>query len=314
MTNQKMNPKREGVVSAMTDRTRTRRYLPGAAALLASLCGACTPPLPTTTQDVRDYVRNAQAHAAVRRLDDIAQNYVDEVYHAFAAYKKAFDPIEKLADEDALWPMDGDQWRDAEKVAERKKTVDEWRADKPDPEKPDSKTRPELLQALSGAIDNVPALPDLTPASDSALVAYITKQLDAGAMEPKYDAIADDYATLLGLVIAHKAALDADGKGLAFKDEQVNAQAANAWRTLHDLVVTTYTKEDLKKAEADLQEDRTDRADTIKEKQSLRSKITSDKKVLRRYRELEMLLEYYDARIHSAEADLKRIKKAIAAG
>lgn len=310
----KMNPIREGVVRAMTDCERIRRYLIGAAALLASLCAACAPPLPSTAQDVRDYVRNAQADAAVRRLDDVAQNYVDDFFKAFGAYKKAFDPIEKLADEDALWPMDDAPWRDAEKVAERKKTVDEWLADKPDPENPDRKTRPELLKALSEAIGNVPSLPDLTPASESSLIAYITEQLDAAAMEPKYDAIAGDYATLLGLVTAHEAALDPNGKGLAFKDEQVNAQAANAWRALHDLVVTKYTETDLKQAEADLENDRTKRADTIKEKQSLRSKITSDKKVLRRYRALEMLLEYYDARIHTAEADLKKINKAIGEG
>jgi len=278
----------------------------------SALCVGCSKPPATTTSDVIDYVRNVAVGAAVRRLDDAAQEYVERVTAAYGAYKKACEPVTDLASRKALWPLNDAKWRDTEEVTKLREKLEKWLADKPDPEDADAKTRPELLKELSAAITEVPSLPDGNSNTNSRMITEIKRLMDAAGDETQNDEIAHGYLELLTAASDHAADFDPDATGLAFKDAALTARVAAAWQKLHDSVEEPLETE-LAESKDIIAREKIRREEAIKEKQAIRGQITSDVDKLRRYRELELLVEYCDTRIRDAEHREKKLKKEAAA-
>jgi len=297
----------------MTNRNGLNRGLFGLAALASLSFAACDRPVETRIENVRDYIRNAHVGAAVRRLEPPAQAYVDQVLSAYETYRDAFDPIERLASEEALWPLNDSRWRNAADVEERHELIEAWLADTPDADDPDDKTRPELRAELEQAIESVPTLPETTAAREAELISFVTSTLDAGSIEPEHEKIARLYRTLTKMAIDHVEAFIPGASGLVFKNESLTARAASTWTELHDLIVPYYTPEDLAEAEAEVEELRESRAEALERKQALRGQISKSRETLREYRELELLVQYYDAIVRQGESEIKEIEKALSA-
>ncbi len=277
------------------------------------LFGGCSKPPATTTRDVRDYIRNAEADAAVRRLDDEAQAYVERVTGAYGAYHKACKPVADLASRKALWPLADAKWRDLDKVTKLRDVLEKWTKDAPDPAEPSSKTRPELLSELSKAIVDIPSLPDSNPSTESRMIADIKSRLDTDDKSSKYAEVARAYLELLTASIDHGEDFDPKTTGLAFNSATLTTRVTSAWQDLHDMVEEPLEQELAEMTDRIAPEEEL-RATALKEKQSLRSEITSDSDKLRRHRELGLLVEYYDTRIKFAERRKKKLEQEASAG
>jgi len=273
--------------------------------------GGCSRPPATTTQDVLDYVRNAEAGAAVRRLDDEAQAYVERVMGAYGAFHDAFQPVADLASRKALWPLDDAKWRDAEKVAELRDALEKWQDDAPDPAKPSAKTRAQLLSEITEAILAIPSLPDSNPNTDNRMISDIKSRLLADGMSSKYAETARACLELLTAATDHADDFDPKATGLTFQNATLTARVAATWQGLHDRVEEPL-EEELAELTERLTREKELRSEALTEKQALRAAITADKNKLRRYRELELLVEYYDARLKAAENREKELEKEAA--
>ena len=283
-------------------------------ALVASVSfGGCSKPPATTTQDVVDYVRNAEEGAAVRRLDTKAQAYVEHVMGAYGAYDKACKPVADLASRKALWPLDDAKWRDLDKVTKLRDDLEKWTEDAPDPSEPSAKTRPQLLSELSEAIMDIPSLPDSNTNTESRMIADIKSRLDTDDKTSKYAQVAPAYLELLIAAIDHAEDFDPNATGLAFNSATLTTRVTSAWKDLHDMVEKPLDEE-LAEMTDRIAGEEVLRATALKEKQSLRSEITTDSDKLGRHRELGLLVEYYDARIKFAERRKKKLEQEASAG
>lgn len=292
----------------MKENAKSHLTLTVAAITGCALLGGCSKPPATTTQDVVDYIRNAEADAAVRRLDDEAQAYVERVTGAYGAYHKACKPVADLASRKALWPLADAKWRDLDKVTKLRDVLEKWTKDAPDPAKPSAKTRPELLSELSKAIMDIPSLPDSNPSTESRMIADIKSRLDTDDKSSKYAEVARAYLELLTASIDHGEDFDPKTTGLAFNSATLTTRVTSTWQELYNMVEKPLDEELAEMTDRIAGEEEL-RATALKEKQSFRSEITSDADKLRSYRELGLLVEYYDARIKFAERRKKELGK-----
>ncbi|MFQ5424003.1 MAG: hypothetical protein ACE5F9_08485 [Phycisphaerae bacterium] len=285
----------------------------------------CDKPPAASPRDVLDYVRNGQAGASVRRLDDISQTYVDTVFKAYHAWQDAAQPLAAIADLDTLWAEDAAEWREAAKVTERIKTVfaflsdgadtpesdvedrhtTEKEASKGDSTEKKPKSRVQLHEALLRAID---AAPQTLTEQQSDLAARIRAKLGIEATDRWYATIANDYRNLLAFVVKHSNEFDRRHPGLTFTDADTNVRGHELWSRLHKelqaereadraFIQTVQTLETKQKSEA------------LEEKQELRRSGLEGENERSRYRELELLVRYYDARKKTAEALEKKLDK-----
>jgi len=293
--------------------------------LLAWAGGGCDSTPAASPRDVLDYIRNGQAGASVRRLDDSSQAYVDAVFKAYRAWEETAEPLAAIADPDALWAEDAAEWRQAAKVTKRIETVFAFLADgvdasgsdeenhdtaekqapKGDSKEKKPKSRAQLHEALLRAIDAAPqALTDQQP----DLAARIRARMGVEATDRWYATVANEYRNLLAFVIKHSDEFDHRHPGLAFTDADTNVRGHELWSRLHDalqarrevdraFIQTVQTLEKKQKSEA------------LEEKQQLRRSGLSGESERRRYRELELLVRYYDARFKTAEALEKTLDK-----
>ncbi len=293
-----------------------------AAAVLAAIVSGCDRPPATNGQDVLDYVRNAAAGAKVRRLDDPAQAYVDAIFKPYQAWKKANAPVDEIADVDALWEKDSNDWRDGQKVASRISAVFTWSADAAQPKSAkglenadeadeadakkdgndEPKTRTEHYEALLAAVANVPELP---VALEADLVSGIPQRLSPewGGLEKasqRYQRVTGAYRDLLAYVCANAAQFDPTGSGLEFTTPGATDEAVKLWSTLHAILEAERVTE-LQRIESLLTDGRQRRDEAIKEKQGMRKSGVSNESEARRLRELDLLVLHYDARIKAAE-------------
>lgn len=296
------------LTATMKQYDKARLTLMMTAIVASVLFGGCSKPPATTTQDVADYIRNAEAGAAVRRLDDEAQAYVEHVMGAYGAYGKACKPVADVASREALWPLAHAKWRDSDKVTELRDALKQWQEDVPDPANPSSKTRPQLLSELSEAILDIPSLPDGNPNTESRMIAGIKTGLVTDDRSSKYAEVARAYLELLTAAIDHAEDFDPKATGLAFNSPTLTTRVTSTWQDLYDMVEKPLDEELAEMTDRIGREEEL-RATALKEKQSLRPEITRDADKLRRHRELGLLVEYYDARIRTAERRKKKLGK-----
>jgi len=287
---------------------KAHAMLPVAVVAASVLCGACSKPPPTTTKDVLDYVRNVEAGAAVRRLDNEAQAYIEAVMAAYGAYQAACEPVADLAGRAALWSLPDAMWRDTEEVTKLRDELKKWQADEVDPADASGKTRAQLRSELSAAITGIPSLPDGNSTTNSRMITEIRSLLDTDSEEARNAEIARAYLELLTAAIDQAGDFDPDATGLAFKTDALTTRVTSSWQKLHDMVEEPL-EEELATMTDRIASDQKLRKEALEEKQSIRGQITSDVEKLRRYRELELLVEYYDARIRTAERRIKELEK-----
>ena len=79
-------------------------YLLFAASVLF-FTAACRPPLPTTQEDLADYIIYGSQGGKIRKLDETAQAYADKVLRLYFQLKNAQQPMLALADPKQLWPL-----------------------------------------------------------------------------------------------------------------------------------------------------------------------------------------------------------------
>ena len=283
---------------------------------LTAVLTACNKPPATDGQDVLDYVRNGAAGAHVRRLDNVEQKYVDAIFKPYEAWKKANAPIDKIADLDALWEKDSNDWRDADKLASTISSIFAWSVDaKPDgskekDEKKKPKRRSEYAVALRTAIANVPASLE---AMGDELVARIPQLLSPkwDGFDPavqRYQRVSSAYLQLLAYVLEHSAQFDPSAKGLAFTTSEVTDEALKRWSSLHAMLAQERAAV-LSEYESLLTDGKARREEISTDKQALKKGEDSSENVQRQIRALDLLGLHYDARIKAAEKRLRKIKR-----
>jgi hypothetical protein len=270
-----------------------------------SMSAGCEKPPTTAAEDVSVYIRNARAGATVRRLDPECQAYVDTVMEAYGATQAASKVMAKLANRKSLWALDSSEWREIETVTELRAEIVKWQEDKSDPTDPKFKSRHEQLNALNGAIAELPTLPD---GSSVTLTGEIKKHLQPTVRDAGHRLLADQLVGLLTMAVDHAGSFSADAQGLVFDRAEITAQAAAAWQEI-DATLKSWEDLDLSAANDIIESETALRQTALEEKQALRSDVASDPVKLLRFRRLELDFQYYDARIRWAENVLKDLAK-----
>jgi hypothetical protein len=274
----------------------------------------CTDVPPTNTDDIAQYVRNGVAGAKVRRLDPLAQAYVDRVFKHYKQWHEQCADIAELADLDALKPRDHEHWRDATIVADRIESITKWLADEPentsdaknitdgtqppeqdDPDRP--KTRSELLADLSDAIADVPAVP---VGSVTDLDDVVRVELNVSATESTYQRIASQHKALYEFVADNQSSFDSEADGLVFEDTDVTASANVLWDELHQ-TLSSMREHEISIVSELLSQGIVERERVLESKRDLRDVGLNDETARRTFRALELTIEHYDTRIKWAE-------------
>lgn len=293
--------------------------------VLAPVLAGCDAPPTTSAQDVTDYVRNAGAGAQVRRLDKAAQDYVDKVLKAHAAWQEACAPIATISDSDTLWKLDAKEWRDAAKVSELLKAVLVYRlgtngppaGSKRDGEdvpsnlataKERAKSHSDLFDELRKAIRSVPeSLTGETGQLEKRVLQLL--EPDLGNIENarrRYTEIATEYYQLLTFLMKNAGGLDSAGKGLTFADAAANDEAKRLWSKLNERF-TREREQEIASLGAILADEPELKRLALEEKIALRKAGISSETDRRKLRQLELLVHYYDARFKAAEKRKRKL-------
>ncbi len=276
------------------------------AASVLFLVTACRPPLPSTEDDLADYLLYGTQGGKVRRLDHKAQTYADNVLSLFYQLKKARQPALSLHSPTQLWPIENKDktkpslWT-TEQAKKRLALVNKWLADAPtqskDPKQKPPPTRSMLRAHLQTLVNSPPALPAGMPPR-APLVKRLTQAIlhPNDGEETRAKNIAQHYATLLPLVIANK-------------DYIKSPQGRAAWQKINDYLTQSQTQQ-LHKMRFLLDAQKTHRDQILKRKKDIRSAGLSNETSWRSYLRLELEVHYYDALIQKAEAALKFAPKS----
>ncbi|MCZ6698914.1 MAG: hypothetical protein O7D94_08305 [Planctomycetota bacterium] len=312
----------------MTPTIRNARRCVIALLVSAPVIVGCDAQPPTNSEDVADYVRNARAGGHSRRLDEAAQDYADQVLKAHAAWQKACASIAGISDSDALWKLDGKEWRDAAKVAERLQTVfafhlgaieapagsadsDSTGKDDPSGNGEDMervKTHSALYNALRKAVKDVPAgLTGETGELAGRVLQLLEPELgDLENARRRYAEIAAEYRELLMFLLKNAGGIDLAGKGLTFANPAATDEAKRLWSKLNERFKREHDRE-IASLESILADELELRGAALEEKKALRQRGISSEADRRKMRQLELLVHYYDARQKSAEKRKRKL-------
>lgn len=269
------------------------------AATLMFQTAGCTEPPTTTADEVVDYVRNGVAGAKVRRLDPNAQQYVDQLFAAYREAQKSLAPVQSLAEPAALWKADSPNWQSSEREEFQAK-IDKWLTDE---------AREERAQAISALEDAIEKFPPSLAVDVDVYTKEIAELMQPAGDESELEPIARQYAELLTLVSENQDKLVPD-EGLRFSDEALSSGGHREHERLKTML-TEYYGDDLDDTQARIKELETVRDELIDEKKALRSSAVMSKEELRRFRHLELIVDYYDVKIKGLEDKAKVLRKAV---